>query len=270
MKPIKYSLFVGSLSLILAKPLIAHDFWLEPSTFNAQSGDEVSLTLRVGENLQGDTLPYIDDWFSDYRVVSDSGERSIEGIMGDDPAGKFVAVAPGLHLVGYRSTNNLVEIEGQKFHDYLVKEGLESVVEIRNQRGDGDIPGREDYSRCAKTLVWVGDRYSGDIFNKPLGYTLELIPEVNPYSMSSGDSLPVQLLYLSEPIQDVLVVAFTQDEPEKKTSARTDESGRVNLELGSPGVWLIKAVHIIETPPDNKQADWESFWASLTFRLGPS
>jgi len=269
MKPIKYSLLFGSLSLILAKPIIAHDFWLDPSTFHAQPGDPVSLTLRVGENLQGDTLPYIDDWFSDYRVRNDGGEQTIDGIMGDDPAGKFVAGAPGIHLVGYRSTNNFVELESQKFHDYLVKEGLESVVEIRNQRGDGDIPGREDYSRCAKTLVSVGDRYSGDIFNKPLGYTLELVPEENPYAMAPGDSLPVQLLYLSEPIEDVLVVAFTQDEPEKKTSARTDESGRVSLKLSQPGNWLVKAVHIIEIPPSNKKADWESFWASLTFQLDP-
>ena len=267
MKSTKYSLFVGSLSLILATPLIAHDFWLEPSTFSARPGEEVSLTLRVGEHLQGDTLPYIDDWFSDYRVLNDDGERPIDGILGDDPAGQFVAGSPGIHVVGYRSTNNFVELESQKFHDYLAKEGLESVIDIRNERGDADTLGREDYSRCAKALVSVGDKYSGDIFDKALGYTLELIPEINPYAMSAGDSLPIQLLYLSEPIKDVLVVAFTQDEPEKQISARTDENGRVNMQLNGSGVWLIKAVHIIETPPDNEQADWESFWASLTFQL---
>ena len=268
MKPIRNSLLLGSLSLSIAMPLAAHDFWLDPSTFHAQPGESVSLTLRVGENLQGDTLPYINDWFSDYSVLSDSGARSIEGIMGDDPAGRFIAEASGIHLVGYRSTNSFVELESQKFHDYLAKEGLESVIEIRDQRGDGDSKGLEYYSRCAKTLVSVGDKWSGNIFNKALGYTLELIPERNPYGMSPGESLPIQLLYLSEPIKDVLVVAFTQDEPEKKVSARTDESGRVDLKLDLSGVWLVKAVHIIETPADEKNADWESFWASLTFRLG--
>jgi uncharacterized GH25 family protein len=267
MKPIITSLLLGSLSLLITIPLAAHDFWLEPSTFRAQLDDQVSLTLRVGENLKGDTLPYINGWFSDYRVVSDTGERPIEGIMGDDPAGRFVAETPGIHLVGYRSTNSFVELESQKFHDYLAKEGLESVIAIRNRRGDADSAGREDYSRCAKTLVSVGDAWSGNTFNKALGFTLELIPERNPYAMSPGESLPIQLLYLAEPIKDVLVIAFTQNEPEQKVSARTDASGRVNLQLGHPGVWLVKAVHIIETPPDDDNADWESFWASLTFRL---
>ena len=267
MKTSKYSPLLGSSLLFVAMPLAAHDFWLDPSTFHAQPGDPVSLTLRVGENLQGDTLPYIDDWFSDYRVLSDSSERSIDGTMGDDPAGGFIAGTPGMYLVGYRSTNNFVEMESQKFHDYLAKEGLESVIEIRNQRGNADTAGREDYSRCAKTLVSVGDKWSGNIFNKSLGYTLELIPEINPYAMSPGDSLPVQLLYLSEPIKDVLVIAFTQADPEQKVSARTDASGRVSLKLSRPGTWLVKAVHIIEMPPDDKKADWESFWASLTFEI---
>ena len=258
---------LAGLSLMVTMPLAAHDFWVDPSTFHAKPGDEVSLTLRVGENLKGDTLPYINDWFSDYRVVSDSGQSPVEGIMGDDPAGRFVVGAPGMHLIGYRSTNNFVELESQKFHDYLVKEGLEYVVDIRKDRGQGETAGREDYSRCAKALVSVGDKYSGDVFDKPLGYTLELIPEVNPYTMAPGDTLPVRLLYLSEPVEDVLVVAFTQDAPEKKIAARTNEDGRVSLPLFSPGVWLVKAVHIIETPPSNTRADWESFWASLTFRL---
>jgi len=31
-------------------------------------------------------------------------------------------------------------------------------------------------------------------------------------------------------------------------------------------VWLVKAVHMIPLPKDG-DADWESFWASLTFEL---
>jgi hypothetical protein len=41
----------------------------------------------------------------------------------------------------------------------------------------------------------------------------------------------------------------------------------VQLPLSEAGIWLIKAVHMIEMPPDNKVAQWESFWASLTFEL---
>ena len=269
MKPIQNSFLPAVFLSFIAMPSAGHDFWLEPSTFRAQTGDEISLTLRVGQNLRGDTLPYIDAWFSDFSVLTDADARPVEGVMGDDPAGRFVTAAPGTHVIGYRSTNSFVELDSQKFHDYLAKEGLESVVEIRTQRGDADSAGLEYFSRCAKTLVSVGENSSGKAFNKVLGYTLELIPESDPSAMTLGESLPIQLLYASEPIENVLIVAFTKAEPEKKFSARTDSNGRVNLDLDRPGIWLVKAVHMIEVSPADPKADWESFWASLSFQLDP-
>ena len=47
----------------------------------------------------------------------------------------------------------------------------------------------------------------------------------------------------------------------------TDAAGRALITLDNAGTWLIKGVHIIELPDTNEQADWESFWASLTFEL---
>jgi len=269
MKPIQNSFLSAILLPLIAMPLSAHDFWLDPSTFHAKIGDEVSLTLRVGENLRGDTLPHIDDWFSDFSVLSDAGLRPVEGIMGDDPAGRFVTAVTGTHVIGYRSTNSFVELESQKFHAYLAKEGLESVVNNRTQHGNADKAGLEYFSRCAKTLVSVGEGKSGNTFNKALGYTLELIPELDPYAMTPGESLPIQLLYDSKPIEDVLIVAFTKADPEQKFSARTDGSGRAMVDLDRPGIWLIKAVHMIEASAADPRADWESFWASLSFQLDP-
>ena len=63
------------------------------------------------------------------------------------------------------------------------------------------------------------------------------------------------------------VVSFTADRPERRFSQRTNADGRVLVPLDRPGEWLVKAVHIIETPADDTVADWESFWASLTFAI---
>jgi hypothetical protein len=49
-------------------------------------------------------------------------------------------------------------------------------------------------------------------------------------------------------------------------TARTDGRGRATLKLDRPGFWLVKAVHMIPAPAD-AGADWESFWASLTFAV---
>jgi len=36
--------------------------------------------------------------------------------------------------------------------------------------------------------------------------------------------------------------------------------------LDRPGLWLIKAVHMVPAP-EGSGAEWESLWASLTFEL---
>jgi len=252
---------------MLPAEVLAHDFWIEPTAFDAQVSDEISIVLRVGQNLNGDSVPYITDWFSDYRVIGPGGVKAVDGIMGDDPAGTFVGEEPGIYLIGYRSTVDFVELEPTKFRNYLIDEGLEHIADLRARRNESESPAPEFYSRCAKSLVRIGDGGSSDAYSMELGYTLELIPEANPYAMAAGDTLPVRLLYEREPIDGVLVIAFMSDRPEDKILARTDKAGRVALELKRPGIWLVKAVHMVETAPDVGRADWESFWASLTFML---
>jgi len=257
---------VGLLLAVLASgSAFGHDFWIEPTRFMPAPGDEVELVLRVGQDLGGDTVPYIDEWFSDYRVITPDGPVPVDAMLGDDPAGMFVAGRPGLYLVAYRSTRDFVELAPGKFNDYLRDEGLERFIDRRAEFGESGRPAREWYSRCAKSLLRVGAGGPDDAYALNLGYTLELIPARNPYALRAGEPLPVTLLYEGLPLPGALVIAFTADRPADKITARTAADGRIELPLGRPGLWLVKAVHMIRI--GNAQADWESFWASLTFRV---
>jgi hypothetical protein len=47
---------------------------------------------------------------------------------------------------------------------------------------------------------------------------------------------------------------------------KTDDEGRIDVPV-TPGQWRLHAIHMERsTKPD---ADWESFWATLTFEAGP-
>jgi len=245
----------------------AHDFWIEPAHFIADPGDEIPIVLRVGQDLSGDTVPYINDWFSDYRVITPGGPEPIDAMLGDDPAGVVTAVEPGIYLIGYRSTRDFVELPPEKFRSYLRNEGLERIIDRRAESKETDLPARELYSRCAKSLLRIGAGGADDVYRLNLGYTLELMPERNPYALSPGDSLPIVLLYKGKPLADALIVAFASDRADDKIRVRTDADGRVELPLDRPGLWLVKAVHMIAAEPGERRAEWESFWASLTFRL---
>jgi len=82
--------------------------------------------------------------------------------------------------------------------------------------------------------------------------------------MTAGQDLPVRLMYQSQPLPGALVVAINQANPAEKLGARSYKDGRVRFRLPRAGVWLVKAVHMIPAP-EQAHADWESFWASLTF-----
>jgi uncharacterized GH25 family protein len=252
-------------ALALVPPVFAHDMWIEPTTFFPAAGQIVGARLRVGQDLLGDPLPRDPALVKQFVVEDAEGRKPLVGRDGADPAGYLRVASPGLLVVGYFSNPSAVELPAEKFNQYLKEEGLDAVATIRGQRNQTGAKAREMFSRCAKSLMLSGattDKQS----DHALGFTLELVAERNPYSIRPGEDFPVRLTYLNKPLAGALVVAMNRLDPAQKISARTDADGRVRLRLRADGMWMVKAVHMIPAPT-GAAADWESYWASLTFQL---
>jgi uncharacterized GH25 family protein len=117
--------------------------------------------------------------------------------------------------------------------------------------------------RCAKSLLLAGaaDPQHGD---RPLGFPLELVAERNPYALATGESLPVRLTFRGQPLAGALVQALRRGTRAPAIAVRTDREGRVTLPLPDAGMWLVKAVHTLPAAA-GADAEWASYWASLTF-----
>jgi len=250
---------------LLRVPLAAHDMWIEPATFSPQLGQVVSLRLRVGQDLLGDPLRLDPSLVNQFVVKDAAGLRPVVRRDGGDPAGLVRTASPGLVAIGYQSNPSAIEIAADKFNQYLNEEGLDAVTAIRASRHESGKSAHEIFFRCAKSLVFSGsaDDAQGD---RPLGFSLELVAEGNPYALRSSQDLPVRLTYENRPLAGALVVAMNKLNPAEKLSARTDKDGRVRFKLRPGGMWLIKAVHMVPAPADS-HADWASYWASLTFEM---
>ena len=259
-------LAISAFALFVAPTLVAHDLWIEPSSFRPAVGDRISVALRVGQNLSGEPMPRIPVLIERFLLKGTGRESAVVGRSGADPAGMAVVGEPGLQWIGYQSKAYPVTLEAQKFEAYLKEEGLERIIAERKKRGQSAAPGRERFYRCAKALLDVPGG-NAQASSAPLGFTLELVPRKNPYALRIGDALPLSLTFRGKPIANVLVVAMRKEAPEKKVQARTDASGRVSLPLGDAGFWLIKAVHMEAAAPADAGVDWESWWASMTFDL---
>jgi uncharacterized GH25 family protein len=246
-------------------PLFAHDMWIVPTTFSPEPGEIVGVRLRIGQDLLGDPLPRNPALVNQFVVEDAAGRKPVIGRDGADPAG-FVRVAvPGLLVIGYRSNPSAIELAAETFNQYVKEEGLDAVAALRARRNETGASAHELFSRCAKSLVLSGSpsEAQGD---RRLGFPLELVAERNPYAIPAAQDLPVRLTYENRPLAGALVVAMNRLNPSEKLAARSDNDGRVRFRLRPGGMWLIKAVHMVPAPA-GANAEWASFWASLTFEL---
>jgi uncharacterized GH25 family protein len=262
--------FLGGflLWLLWAPALLAHNFWIEPSTFTPAPGQRLAVRLRVGVELKGDPVPRDPALMKRFLAAGPSGDSPVPGVPNTEPAGFESFAAPGLYTIVYDSGRSPLGLDAAKFEEYLKDEGLEKISALRARQGKSAAGAKEVFSRCAKALLNVGNGGAGPGFDRVFNQRLELVAEKNPYALAGGGELPVRLLYEGKPLAGALVMALQRDRPDKvdKVMARTDARGRATLKLDRPGFWLVKAVHMIPAPPD-AGADWESFWASLTFAL---
>ena len=258
-------LAVAALILGAAPPLFAHDLWIEPTSFQPSPGQVVGVRLKVGMNLSGDPVPRVPELVNRFVVASAFDRKAVSGRSGGDPAGVLRVDGAGLRVIGYYSNPSRIELPPETFNAYLKEEGLDSIIAIRALRDESGAKARELYSRCAKSLVLSGspDEAEGD---QPLGFPLELVAERNPYALRAGEVLSVRLTYENRPLAGALVVAINSLDPSERLSERSDSDGRVRFRLRPGGMWLVKAVHMVPAPAGS-DADWRSFWASLTFRI---
>jgi uncharacterized GH25 family protein len=234
----------------LASRAAAHDFWIELSSAHPARGEPVAARLLVGDALAGEPYARNPAHFTRFWAAGRDGEQPLEGRTGADPAGLFAPRADGIYAVGYASRPTGIELEPAKFSAYLEQEGLARVA-----------PGRELFSRCAKALLHVGDG-AREGWDRALGMTLELVPEQSPFALERGDELPLRLFYEGAPLAGALVEATHRGS--RASAGRTDAEGRVRLPLPAAGLWVVAAVHLTAAPP-GLDAEWESFWASLSF-----
>jgi uncharacterized GH25 family protein len=274
MRPITLAPLAITAVLILAAPQLAaaHDFWLEPSSFAPAVNSAVRVHFRVGDHFSGERLERNDARIRRFVAIAPDGtERPLVGRHGMDPAGIVRVDAPGIWTLVYRGTPSSLTLAAQAFEGYLKEEGLEHISQARATRGESRRPGREHFSRAVKSLIAVGSSDPGSVagYDRAAGLTLEIVPEANPFAAGRSE-LPVRLIYEGAPLAGALIVAMRKATPDAKaeivSAVRTDAQGRAVVGSG-PGLWLIKAVHMVAAP-GTKEIDWESTWTSMTFEVG--
>jgi uncharacterized GH25 family protein len=263
-----------SLLVLRASCVDAHDFWLQPSEYWISTDALTPLTLQVGHGPFRQRSPIPARRITRFQAIAPMGgvvdlhEQLQLGQPAEDAdfrlknAGTYILVLQ----TDDRAQTHLPSI---RFNDYLKVEGLTPALEQRARLHRMDADGSERYSRCAKSIVQIGQpgKASGSQaqVSKPVGLPLEIVPEVNPYAVPRSASLPVHVLYAGQPLAGALVkLTDLKNDAEPYEVHLTDRNGRASFNMPSSGAWLLNVIWT-KALPRSEETDFETVFSSLSF-----
>ena len=255
-------------TLLAAQPVLAHDFWLQPSTFRLASGDQTEFSIQVGHGSLRQPAGIAPERVLTLKTIGPAGsvdER--KSLLGKIQNFSIKFPKPGTYIVEMETNHASSDLPAIRYNDYAKFEGLTPALALREKAGKTQDPGREIYSRRCKALIQVGDPGSENAryVTKPLGMTLEIVPDKNPYTLKPGELLPVHVYYEGRPLPGALVMLTNLEFDAKELAThKTDEQGRASFEVPRTGTWLL---NVVWTKPitGNPDAEFDTTFASLTF-----
>lgn len=275
MKRFLLSVFLGFCLIPTAK---AHDFWLGPSAFQMEAPGQTSVSIMIGHPEDKMRWPLNPHRVVSLRSVGPEGindhQRNIKARTSEgDLILSFETT--GMHLLAIETTSAESVLGADKFNAYLDEEGLTPIKKRRFQTGTMDEAGREIYSRRGKALINVGthtqhthsDGHSHypDYVTRPLGMTLEIVPNENPYSLEENAPFQTTLYYRGEPTEGVTIGLIRLDNNEGLVdSKKTNKNGQVTFPRPKEGNWML---HTVWSDPleNNAKAEFDTIFSSLSF-----
>lgn len=254
--------------LLWAAAAAAHEFWIAPDRFQVSPGETVTMSLRVGENFEGEPVGFGRPLVASLRHWSARGQADLGAVVPDAPQAsvQVLLATPGTHLIALETHFNPSTLEAEKFNDYLREDGLWPVLRARERAGRMQAAGRERYRRNIKTLVQVGPR-SDATYRIRVGHRLEILPLADPFRQAAAEPIAFQVLFDGRPLPHALFKLWHGEGEDRLVSqGLTDGRGRIASVLYRPGRWMASVVHMVPAR-GVADVDWESYWANLTFML---
>lgn len=270
--------FVGQLALIAlvatSQPLDAHEFWIDADPGRPVMGESVSADLRVGQDLSGASLPYLDTTIRSMTHFSPKDAEPLASRLGDRPAINDVTFgSSGLHVLTVETHPAYIVFDTMpEFEDYLAYEGLPEIADRHRERGLPDHGIAEEYLRNARALIQVGPVGISDV-DRPTGMPFEIVVDGTPF-IAGKRTLTVRLTWQGVAAPHIQIALFhlpiggTAPGDTTRTLVETNGEGYAELPMLGSGQYLLNAVRI---EPANGPGGvvWQSHWASLSFDIEP-
>jgi uncharacterized GH25 family protein len=251
----------------LTTPLFAHDLWLIPPE-KAMPKQPVRITAGVGMDFPNSVFAADTERYPRKFVVQPDGKQVPLASDGKQDLAAYLKFEPtqlGIHVIAVQTTPKVLELEADRFNEYLVTDGMPHIFRLRAKEKTLNKDAKERYSKSPKALIAVGDSTKGE-WSKPLGLPLELVPLQNPFTRKVGDTLGVRVLFQEKPLAGANLGWQRPGDGDTPIGyVRTDANGDALIPIAKTGLMTIRLTHM--TRPKLADYEWESFWTTLTFRV---
>ena len=255
-------------TLLIALSASAHDLFLKLDSYFPAPNSKVVVRLLNG-TFQKSEAPVARDRLQDVRLIGPGSREPLQKSLvwrdeGMTTLLELTTGGPGTYLLGISTKPREIALKAADFNAYLEHDGLPDILESRKKTGELGKDVRERYSKHVRTVFQVGELRTRD-YDVSLNFPAEIIPQQNPYSLKSGDTLVVKCTLNGKPLTDQVVIAGWEagDGKIEEFNTRTNVSGLASFKLSGAGKWYVKMIHMHRVAqPD---LDYESIWATLTF-----
>jgi uncharacterized GH25 family protein len=247
-----------------------HDYFLMPENFFLHKGDKLDLHLLMGDAFtKQDEIKY--QSAKTARFMLYNGKKIIDlSKLARDTAAPILNYAienTGQCLIEMTRGYEFNEVSRDNYAEFLANQGLDKMGE--KVKNGNQFRVKEKYTRYLKTLVSVNDQ-DGNAYEKDLKETYEIILKDNPYKKKYGDDMSAVIMFKGKPAKGAAVTLYIKSiggnvYPQNLVA---DNKGEVTFTMTREGIYLLRSVHIEQTK--DKDADFESWWASFTFPFSSS
>jgi len=246
----------------------AHDLWIVPGRFQLKPGEKTSVFINAGDRFPESQALLAGERIASYLLHTTTGETAVSELRADGKSlvSEVSAGEAGTAILSLGLKPSVVRLTAEHFNEYLAQDGLPQVLRLRAELGEANQPVFERYVKWAKAILKIGE-LDDEFWSQPLGVKIEIVPERRPVGLRAGDELPVRVFYEGAPLAGVVVLGGRAGRPPSELRGWTDAEGRVSFALSAAGRFYLHAVHMTRLSED-KEAQWESFWATLTFECG--
>lgn len=243
----------------------AHEFWIEPLTWQVPAGGEIVAHLRNGENMEGSALSWYDRSIARADIIDPGAARAFEARNGDRPALRATDVADGLNILLHETAaSTITYATWEKFAKFNAHKDLGIEKSAHLAAGHPETGFTESYTRHVKSLVGAGSAIGQD---SAFGMEIEIVALTNPYDPDFKGLMQISLLYQDTPRADAQIEIFERAPSGKVTTrlAKTNTSGQASISVRPGFDYLFDAVLLRDSTREG--AIYDTLWAALTFHV---